>query len=362
MKIPALLAMAGFSVLLAGCVAHPTEEAKFRSDMRNSMALVMDSLIVDAQANVDAKMKPIDQMFDPKVRDAAAGEAVPALAKLSTLLGQKADLINDKEARVQQINRLGVMVMLGEEDADKKLKAIAADKSDPELAVKAELSRLTGHLWRAHSEPAEQENVVKGLEQLAKANPKNDDIFRAIRDMTHYGAANDTIVQQMNLVIKNCCAGVDATAWNIRPKVGQQIQFKGVTDDGKPFDLDQYKGKVVVLDFWATWCPVCIGEMPAIIKMNAEQKDNGLVVIGILTADTAENLARFRVKNSYLTWPVIIREWDGLASEFGLADLPSKMIIGPDGRIVAMTEPLKPEQVMAIVEPLLKQIKDAPNK
>ncbi len=63
---------------------------------------------------------------------------------------------------------------------------------------------------------------------------------------------------------------------------------------GKTVTLKQYRGSVVVLDFWATWCPPCRASIPELVELQKKYKDNGLVILGISTDDTR------KVDNAYL--------------------------------------------------------------
>jgi len=121
--------------------------------------------------------------------------------------------------------------------------------------------------------------------------------------------------------------------------LGNEMQVKGKTLDGKDFDLKNLKGKVVLVDFWATWCGPCVGEIPHLKKMYAKYNKDGFEIIGISLDDSPDTLKKFIAKEE-LPWNSIFdgvgREGAGLSDSYGVMSIPLCILVGRDGRVVSM--------------------------
>lgn len=106
------------------------------------------------------------------------------------------------------------------------------------------------------------------------------------------------------------------------------------TAQAESLDLDAYRGKVVVLDFWASWCVPCKRSFPWLNEMHARYADAGLVIIGVNVDKDASEAKAFLEK--YPARFEIHYDPDGkLAEEFGVRGMPSSFIIGRDGQLAA---------------------------
>jgi peroxiredoxin/outer membrane lipoprotein-sorting protein len=113
-------------------------------------------------------------------------------------------------------------------------------------------------------------------------------------------------------------------------KPAKDFALKSV--DGANVRLSEFRGKIVVLDFWATWCPPCRQELPTINKLSAKLKASDVVFFGI-NNEGAGTVRKFNEKNDY-TFPTLEDPGRKVASAYGARAIPNVFVIGKDGVIV----------------------------
>jgi peroxiredoxin len=105
---------------------------------------------------------------------------------------------------------------------------------------------------------------------------------------------------------------------------------------GKPLSIANYKGKVVLLDFWATWCVPCVGELPNVIKAYEKHHDKGFEIIGISLDKNEEGLKNF-TKDRNMTWQQYFdgKGWSNkLAQKYGVQSIPATFLLDGEGKII----------------------------
>ena len=112
-------------------------------------------------------------------------------------------------------------------------------------------------------------------------------------------------------------------------------EFNGSTADGRTASLASLRGKVVLLNFWATWCQECRSEMPLFERLHRELTAQGLNVIGI---NAREGTAAIRAytKELGVTFPVVLDPKGEINATYGVVGLPTTFLIGRDGQAIAL--------------------------
>jgi peroxiredoxin len=102
---------------------------------------------------------------------------------------------------------------------------------------------------------------------------------------------------------------------------------------GTPVSLRDFRGKIVFVNFWATWCIPCRAEMPAIEHLYQEFRGQGLVLVAVNFKDGAEQVSAFG-KELHLTFPLALDGKGAVASAYGVRGLPSTYLIDRDGHLI----------------------------
>lgn len=125
------------------------------------------------------------------------------------------------------------------------------------------------------------------------------------------------------------------------------------TPDGKEIKLSDFKGKPVVLNFWATWCPACKAEMPDMEKIYEANKDQGVVFLAVDIGESSLAVESFVQKNN-ITFPVVIDENSRVTSQYQIVPLPTTYFIDAKGiiRAKALSQML-PEQIKANLKTIM---------
>jgi len=122
-----------------------------------------------------------------------------------------------------------------------------------------------------------------------------------------------------------------------RPGIGDQPDLKGIRVNGEELDLAAFKGKVVLLDFWATWCPPCMAELPTMLATYEKYHEKGFEIIGI-SADRNRAALTGVMKQKGITWPNLYDQEQeaSLVQAFHIQAFPTLLLLDQTGTVVAI--------------------------
>ena len=172
----------------------------------------------------------------------------------------------------------------------------------------------------------QHQEMLKVFEKLEKRYPDDHEVLDALARI-HEKLGNTELAEEYR-------QKADPMSELIR----KVVPNFSVTDlDGKPISLQNYRGKVVLLDFWAVWCPPCIVEMPNVKRVYNTYKDQGFDIIGV-SLDTDETRLRNYLKENNVPWRQIFsgQKWNSpLAQKYHIRSIPAPWLIARDGTLIS---------------------------
>jgi thiol-disulfide isomerase/thioredoxin len=160
------------------------------------------------------------------------------------------------------------------------------------------------------------------------------------------------------LALAAMASGMLARHWlNAAPAADPDLAIEFPDPEGKSHRLDEWKGKVLIVNFWATWCPPCLKEMPEFVQLQNELGEKGLQFVGI-AIDDAQSVRDF-LASAPVNYPILIGEDGGADWAAGLGNLmnilPFSAVFDRSGRLVQVQAgPFNRDDVLKAVSPLLE--------
>jgi thiol-disulfide isomerase/thioredoxin len=170
--------------------------------------------------------------------------------------------------------------------------------------------------------------------QVFNNTDKGGELMRTLKDDyagTKYGQSAAKIIDQI---------AKQSSAKKVQSALGTGLAFPDFAEkdlDGKPLSVGDHKGKVVLVDFWATWCGPCRAELPNVIAAYKKYHDQGFDIIGVSLDSDRAKLDAFLKKTEGMTWPQFFdgEGWaNKLAVKYGVESIPFTVLVGPDGKII----------------------------
>jgi thiol-disulfide isomerase/thioredoxin len=305
-----------------------------------------------AQSNqIRGALADEDALFNPAKRQQQASKVVPAIKKMLVLFDElaKVEPAAKEQAEEEKLDFTTILVLFGDADAKSALEKQASGGDDKAAAAQGAL--LIARWWHVGTDPAAQGKLLDEVEQLAKSKPQSDALATALVKMSKVGASNEALAERARDIIINDLTGEAAkqiadeikAERKLRQMVGKPIEIAGRTVDGKPFTSKDWKGKVILVDFWATWCAPCVKALPRIKRVYKDYHDKGLEIVGVSWDDNHSKLKEFLANDPEMVWPQLYSEETvkldkhPLAKELGVVMIPAMFLIDRQGVLRSYT-------------------------
>ena len=231
----------------------------------------------------------------------------------------------------------------------KKLVAeLGRDKSAADLVPYVKFQYLTADYSQKLQSPNAdftkiQSQWLKDLESLTKDYPKSESTPEAMLQLAvaHEFAGQEADASKWygKVVSDFSTSPMAKKAAGARRRlasVGSSIQLRGKTHDGRTLELSSYRGKVVLIHYWATWCEPCKEDLKQIKTLQARYAAKGFAAVGINLDSEAKSLTAY-LRTTSLPWPQLYEPGgldNRLAVELGIMTLPTMLLIDKSGRVV----------------------------
>ena len=273
-----------------------------------------------------------DPAFAKKEKSSEAAEAKPPFQEVFKKLdGQvRAALRKDKTEGIKELERVGRLLSKDYPEEFMPyamLSAVARMTSDQEK--KDSLLKELLNLDSNEKVPAEVALLVSAQikMQMAMTNPDNDKKLKALKELSAI-SSDDPKISRIVGQAKGQLKKMEA--------LGKPLAMKFKAVDGRKVDLAKMKGKVVLIDFWATWCGPCVREIPSVKKTYDELHKQGFEIIGVSLDSDKKKLEGFLAKND-MPWPQFFdgKGWKtSLAQEHGISSIPAMWLVDKEGNLV----------------------------
>ncbi len=252
------------------------------------------------------------------------------------------------EAREQRHQLISQAVRRGDKSRLRQLEKLEAEilgdpqkTSEEKFRLRMQVVDRNAGLKQNEGMTAMLEEFEKGTRSLQKEFPDRKEVFEMLYAIAMRSEGPKAVAIAKEIAASNAEPQVKEAAATLLKKserMGQPLAIKFTALDGRKVELAKLKGKVVLIDFWATWCGPCVAEIPNVKAAYEKLNPKGFEVIGI-SLDEDKGALQAMVKHKQLPWPQFFESENSenrFAKEYGVNSIPAMWLVDKHGKLVDM--------------------------
>lgn len=360
---------------LTCAAAHNVERASAQAT--DDAVVVSDNEFKVPDGDAATQLAFIEKIANPQQQFTSEVELQQYLDSVSIAISDAADKVLAGEATDKQIvdaiewkiESLRIREKLGETDINKKTdEFLAGLKFESRPAVEDAIKEIQSNRVAMQQQmelmaklrqwprldAAQRDETTDWLITTIKANPSGPQVGMLTMFVDTLSSTPDSKLARKALgeLLPVLATSNDQTIQERLPLleginrrlnlVGNEMELTGNLLDGTKLDWASYKGKVVLVDYWATWCGPCRAEVPNVLENYLKYHDKGFEVVGI-SLDEKRSDAEDYVKQTNIPWPSLFHEgndesgWQNpMAVKYGITGIPTAILIDQEGKVVSL--------------------------
>ena len=289
-----------------------------------------------------AENKPTDEQKEAFRKTMAAGAGLAA-DKSKEFFTRFKD--HPEAARAKGLYRdlLQAAVQMGQTERKTELEALGPDTNQPPAPGPFE-KKMQSAVAEAQKLQSKGMEVMLGdfekrLREIQKEFPTRGEVYAALIEIAQLsGGETSTRLIAEIIAAKNAPKEIQEMALGMKKKldlIGKPVDIQFTATDGRKINLAEMKGKVILIDFWATWCGPCVAEIPNVVAAYEKLNPKGFEIVGISFDEDKDALASF-VKKKKMQWAQFFdgAGWKNkFGQNFGISSIPSMWLIDKKGNL-----------------------------